>query len=165
MKNETRFTPTVMKELNRKQKRASTAAMIAGLVGMALYAVLAVLIKPLDGIVDILLWASIIAIVTSIAIIASVKAAEKESASSYGKINYYEFSNDYFTVKTECNGEVVSDSRMLYSEVIRYTESESYIFVFVGGKQAYPVAKSGFDGGDTETLKEYLNKGISYRSK
>ena len=164
MKNNTKFSFKVQKELNKNLEIGSKISLILGSIGLFIYIVLGVINETEPVWLNYILYPAAILFGFGLVFLITVNKTNK-SANIFNTENNYEFSEEYFTIESIKNGEIIANVKVYYNEITKFKQTESYIFIYHTVTTAYPVEKLSMQKNEIDTLISYLKNGVAEHKK
>lgn len=103
-----------------------------------------------------ILWISSLAFAFGLVFLIILQKQRKKDEAKTNEGNEYDFNEDHVMIKEICNGEVVSESKLYYSKIVRTKETEHYFFMYPNRFMAMPIAKEGLSPQDLTLLRAIL---------
>ena len=164
MKNNTKFSFALQKELNKNLEIGSKISLIIGSIGLFVYIVLGVVNETEPVWLNYILYPSAILFAFGLIFLISVNKTNK-SANVIDTGNEYEFTEEYFTVDSIRNGEKIASVKVYYTEILKFKITTNYLFIYHNQLNAYPVAKENMLREDLDLILSYLKNGIQKRKE
>ncbi len=143
-------------ESQKKIKLLCRIALIAGIIGLIVYILIGVIAYD-EG--EEPFWLEIELIISSLSfalglvIPIALKAVTKKSLSNLQNVvNEYEFFEEYVVVKSYRGEEKIAEAKNYYTEITKIRQTESYVYLHLGIRGAYPVLR----GAMTEERQAWL---------
>lgn len=165
MKCKVEINDNLKKEFSRDFIFASVVFIVLSLLGVL------VLLLPSSKYVSLSFFREILKVLIPLCVIVAiiyvfqVVNIEKQFKSLRGRVNEYEFGvngfiiNDFKINEQTGEREFVSETKVEYSNITRYKESQNYLFIYVE-MLSYPILKSSLTIDELNLLKEYIVNGI-----
>ncbi len=158
----TALTSEVETESWKKWEILFRIAFIVGVVGLIAYIVIAVIAfgeekEPLW--LEIELWASALIFALGLVIPLTVKNMIKKSlVNIQGVTNRYQFYEDYLITTSYRGEEKIAEAKNYYSEITKIRLTEHYVYLHLGIRGAYPIARSALSKEQQSWLLSLKNK-------
>ncbi len=139
----TKLNMDVEKESQKKIKLLCKIALIVGIIGLIAYIIVSVAFfdEGEDPFwLEIILYTFSILFALGVVLPITMNAINKKAAKTIENvINYYEFSEENFTV-ISCRGEEkIAEVKHYYNEITKIRKTENYIYLHLGLRGAYPI--------------------------
>ncbi len=136
----------VEKESQKKIKKLCKISLIVGIIGLIAYILIGVIAfeegeEPFW--LEILLIASSVLFAIGLVMPIALNAATKKSLSTiHNVINQYEFYDEYVIVKSYRGEEKIAEAKNYYRELTKTRLTENFVYLHLGLRGAYPVARA-----------------------
>lgn len=156
MKNKTKMTVAVQMALTKiTTKKTRVISLIIGIVAILLGIFLYGKSKSF-GVGLVILGIAIIIVFVLLLNRLMYKQIIKTNQFNGELDNYYEFSNEGFTITTIRRKEQVGESLLKYTDIIKILENSSFIFIYISNNNAFALLKNSMTEGRVEDLISLL---------
>ena len=154
MKCSVEINEKVQTELNATIKRNSIIFIVIGAILISINIILSVCVGN-NYWFDVILWIGALLFAFGLIYLLTVNKLKKQVAKDNSICNY-EFEEEYMNIATSKNGEVVSNVKFYYKDIVKIKESENYWFLYPNKTAAYPIEKSKLTPEELSTLKMWV---------
>lgn len=154
MKCKVKIDRKVQDELNKNIQIVSIICLIVGVIGLIAYIVLGAIIESEPFWIEFFLAFSAPFAFGLVMLV--INANNKKKVEKAVIEDAFDFQEEFMMVESSKNGEVVSNLKFYYKEIIKVKETNNYLFLYPNKASAFAIPKHDLSEDELNTLKGWV---------